>query len=68
MFAPMMGTIPFVGYVFVLDDGADIEGFVQTLGDNANLCWNICTEAEEMIVEAEENSVLFVMCPKNFEE
>lgn len=68
MFAPMMGTIPFVGYVFVLDDGADIEGFVQTLGDTANLCWNICTEAEEMIVEAEENSVLFVMCPKNFEE
>lgn len=68
MFAPMMGTIPFVGYVFVLEDGVDVTGFVETLGDNANLRWNICTEAEEMVVEAEENTVLFLMCPKNFEE
>lgn len=68
MFAPMMGTIPFVGYVFTLDDGADVDGFVQTLEDSANLCWNICTEAEEMIAEAEGNTVFFVMSPKNFEE
>ena len=68
MFAPMMGTIPFVGYVFVLEDGADVTGFVENLGDNANLRWNICTEAEEMVVEAEGNTVLFLMCPKNFEE
>ena len=68
MFAPMMGTIPFVGYVFTLDDGADVDGFVQGLKDSANLRWNICTEAEEMIAEAEGNTVFFVMCPKNFEE
>ena len=68
MFAPMMGTIPFVGYVFVLEDGADVDGFVQTLEDNANLRWNICTEAEEMVAEAEGNTVFFLMCPKNFEE
>ena len=68
MFAPMMGTIPFVGYVFVLEEGVDVTGFVETLGDNANLRWNICTEAEEMIVEAEGNNVLFLMCPKSFEE
>ena len=68
MFAPMMGTIPFVGYIFVLEDGADVDGFVQTLEDSANLCWNICTEAEEMTVEAEGNTVFFLMSPKNFEE
>ena len=68
MFAPMMGTIPFVGYVFVLEDETDVTEFVNILGDNANLRWNICTEAEEMIVEGEENTVLFLMCPKSFEE
>ena len=68
MFAPMMGTIPFVGYVFTLEDGADVDGFVQTLEDNANLRWNICTEAEEMVAEADGNHVFFLMCPKNFEE
>lgn len=68
MFAPMMGTIPFVGYVFVLEDETDATEFVNILGDNANLRWNICTEAEEMIVEGEENTVLFLMCPKSFEE
>lgn len=68
MFAPMMGTIPFVGYVFVLEDGVDVTGFVETLGENANLRWNICTEAEEMVMEAEGNTVLFLMCPKSFEE
>ena len=68
MFAPMMGTIPFVGYVFALEDGADVDGFVQTLEDSANLRWNICTEAEEMVAEAEGNTVFFLMCPKNFEE
>ena len=43
MFGPMMGTIPFVGYIFVLEDGADVDAFVTTLKDNANLRWNICT-------------------------
>ena len=72
MFAPMIGTIPFVGYVFTLEDEVDAAEFVETLGDNANLRWNICTEAEEMVVEAEEGEdgykVLFLMCPKSFEE
>ena len=68
MFGPMMGTIPFVGYVFVLEDGVDATEFVNILGDNANLRWNICTEAEEMIIEGEENTVLFLMSPKSFEE
>lgn len=63
MFAPMIGTIPFVGYVFVLDEGADAEDFVQTLKDNADPRWNICTEADETIAEHVGNTVFFVMCP-----
>ena len=63
MFAPMIGTIPFVGYIFVLDADADAEAFVQTLMDNADPRWNICTEADETIAEHVGNTVLFVMCP-----
>ena len=68
MFAPHIGTIPFVGYVFTLADGTDAEAFVATLKDNANTRWNICTEAEETVVESVGNKVFFVMCPSTFEE
>ena len=63
MFAPMISTIPSVGYVFVLDEGADAAAFVQTLKDNADPRWNICTEADETIAEHVGNTVFFVMCP-----
>ena len=68
MFAPMMGTIPFVGYVFTLDEATDVESFKTSLKDNANLRWNICTEAEEITIENEGNLVFFLMAPKQFEE
>jgi len=68
MFAPMIGTIPFIGYVFVLEDGTDAESFVATLKENADLRWNICTEAEEMVTDIVDNKVFFVMCPSAFEE
>lgn len=67
MFAPMMGTIPFVGYIFELEEGADVEAFKTSLKDNANLRWNICTEADEMTVENEGNMVFFLMSPTEFE-
>ena len=68
MFSPMMGTIPFVGYIFELEDGADVDAFKQNLEANANLRWNICTEAEELTVDSEGNKVFFLMSPKSFEE
>ncbi|MBQ7300211.1 MAG: hypothetical protein IJW77_10250 [Clostridia bacterium] len=68
MFAPMIGTIPFMGYVFTLADGADVEAFKTQLTSSANLRWNICTEAEEMVCDDEGNKVFFVMAPKAFEE
>lgn len=67
MFGPAIGTIPFVGYIFTVAEGGDVDAFVKTLEDNANLRWNICTEAEELIVENVGNKVFFVMCPTSFE-
>ena len=68
MFGPMIGTIPFIGYIFKLADGADVEAFKTTLTENANLRWNICTAAEELVVENEGNIVFFLMCPATFEQ
>ena len=68
MFGPMIGTIPFIGYIFKLADGADVEAFKTTLSENANLRWNICTAAEELVVESEGNTVFFLMCPASFEQ
>ena len=67
MFGPMMGSIAFVGYIFVLEDGADVETFKTNLKENANLRWQICVQAEELVVENEGNIVFFLMCPKTFE-
>lgn len=68
MFSPMVGTIPFVGYVFTLPADADVDAFMNTLKANANLRWNICTTAEEMVTDAVDQTVFFVMCPAEFEE
>jgi hypothetical protein len=67
-FAPMIGSIPFIGYVFELPEEADVEAFKTTLSENANLRWNICVTADEMVVESEGNTVFFVMCPASVEE
>ena len=63
-FAPMIGSIPFVAYVFETDNP---EELVKTLKDHAMLNWNICTVADEMVVEASGNYVFFVMAPNSFE-
>ena len=67
MFAPMIGSIPFVGYIFELESGSDADAFVQLLKDKADLRWNICTSADEMAVEAVDGTVFFVMSPASFE-
>jgi 16S rRNA pseudouridine516 synthase len=68
MFSPMIGTIPFVGYIFTVEDGEDVNKFIENLEKNADKRWNICTEADEMVVSAEGNTVFFVMSPSKFEE
>lgn len=67
MFAPMIGSIPFVGYIFTLEEGTEPDTFLQLLTDNADPRWNICTEAEETITGKAENMIFFVMSPAQFE-
>ena len=68
MIVPMIGTIPFVGYVFDTENAESAEALEKVLTENANLRWNICTEAEEMVSGTAEDKVFFVMCPKSMEE
>ena len=66
-FMPMMGSIPFVGYIFDMPADADLEAFMTTLKENADMRWQICVEAEEMVVETVGDKVFFLMCPKSLE-
>lgn len=61
MFGPAIGSIPFVGYIFVVD--GDTHEFGNKLLENADPRWNICVEADEVIAAGLENLVFFVMCP-----
>ena len=67
-FGPMMGSIAFIGYIFEVEDGVSVSDFINNLKANANMRWNICVEAEEMVTGSVGNKVFFVMCPKQFEE
>lgn len=68
VFMPMIGSIAFVGYVFELEAGADVNAFVNELASNSNPRWNICVEAEETVTGTEGNMVFFCMSPLSFEE
>ncbi len=63
MFAPAIGSIAFVGYIFILEDGTDPAAFTETLSSNADPRWNICVEAEETVIDCVGNTVFFLMCP-----
>lgn len=68
MFAPMIGSIPFVGYIFELANASDVPAFIANLEKNANKRWNICVEADEMVTGSVGNKVFFVMCPTSLDE
>ena len=63
VYMPMMGSIAFVGYVFDLAEGADVNAFIKSLTDNCNPRWNICVEAEQTVAGAVGDKVFFLMCP-----
>ena len=67
-FGPNIGSIPYIGYVFELENAEGAEAFMEMLKSKANLRWNVCTQADEMVAEAQGNLVLFAMCPLTFEE
>ena len=62
-FGPMIGTIPFVGYIFETDTPDEL---VATLKKEHKLNWNICTSADKMFVQKKGNYVFFVMSPDSF--
>lgn len=68
MFGPMIGSIPYVGYIFELEDGQDADAFVKNLMDKSDLAWNVCTQADEKIAQSSGNVVFFIMAPKSFED
>ncbi len=59
MFSPMIGSIPFVGYVFESDDP---DALLDTLTDLADPAWNVCTQADETVSYIRDNLVFFLMC------
>lgn len=67
VFMPMIGSIAFVGYVFELENEADVPGFISKLRNSADMRWNICVEAEEMVTGSVGTKVFFVMCPTSLE-
>ena len=68
MYAPVIGSIPFVGYLFRLAPETDGEAFMKTLEAAADPQWNVCTKAEETVIEQEGDKVFFLMCPSSLEE
>ena len=68
MFAPVIGVIPFLGYLFRLEEGTDGAAFMDTLKSAGDLRWNICTQADEMVVGQEGDVVFFLMCPYTLED
>lgn len=68
MFGPVIGSIPFVGYIFELSEGTDAKAFMDTLKQNADLRWNVCTEADEVTMDQNGQKVFFLMAPTSFEE
>ena len=67
MFAPMIGSIPFVGYIFELESEDDIEAFLTTLDNTSDPRWNVCVEADETVMGNSGTKIFFVMCPTSIE-
>lgn len=62
-FGPMMTGVAFMGYIFTLEEGADVNAFITSLAGNADPRWNICVEADQTVIGAYDNTVFFLMCP-----
>ncbi|MCQ2467238.1 MAG: hypothetical protein MJ166_06945 [Clostridia bacterium] len=60
VFSPMIGSVPFVAYIFESDDPSALK---STLLEKCDPRWNICTEADETFCEVHGNYVFFIMCP-----
>lgn len=57
---PMVGSIPFIMYVFESDNPEELKSELEA---NKDLRWNICTEADESFTSVNGNIVFFIMAP-----
>lgn len=64
MFSPMIGAIPFVGYVFECDDP---NSFLMKYASSLDKNWNICTCADELITDTNGKFAFVIMCPSSDE-
>ncbi len=60
-YQPMMMGQAFIGYVFRVAEGTDVEVFKKELKDNSDPRWNICTMANTTVCESFGNLVYFSM-------
>jgi hypothetical protein len=60
MLMPVIGSQPFIVYLFNTEDA---DTLMETLKEEADPRWNICTEATVTVCENYENFVLFAMLP-----
>ena len=63
MLASNMMGVAFISYVFDLEEGTEVKGFVKNVEKNLDPSWNTCTTAETITVGAYDNSVFVIMCP-----
>lgn len=60
-YQPAMMGQAFIGYIFRLEEGTNMEAFKKSLTDNCVLNWNICTFANTVVCENFDNIVYFSM-------
>lgn len=60
-YQPMMMGQAFIGYVFRVAEGTDVETFKSELKANSDPRWNICTMANTTVCESFGNVVYFSM-------
>ncbi len=60
-YQPMMMGQAFIGYIFRVAEGTDVEAFKKSLTDNCDPRWNICTMANTTVCESYGNLVYFSM-------
>lgn len=61
LYQPGMMGQAYIGYIFRLTDGTDVETFKKALSDKADLRWNICTMANTIVCENYGDTVFFSM-------
>ena len=61
LYQPGMMGQAYIGYIFRLADGTDIEAFKTALKEKADLRWNICSSANTIICENYGDTVFFSM-------